>query len=77
MTRKLIDEYEVWCLKVNVKKTKHMAIQDTLRYLQLEDWKWIRSHVNEYIYLGVRITKDGNNELEINDRINKGRADIT
>jgi len=27
--------------------------------------------------LGVRITKDGNHEPEINDRINKGRAAIT
>jgi hypothetical protein len=27
--------------------------------------------------LGVRITKDGNCEPEINDRINKGRAAVT
>jgi hypothetical protein len=27
--------------------------------------------------LGVRITKDGNHEPEINDRINRGRAAIT
>jgi hypothetical protein len=33
--------------------------------------------VNKYTYLGVRITKDGNCEPEINDRINKGRAAIT
>jgi len=33
--------------------------------------------VNEYTYLGVRITKDGNCEPEINDRINKGRAVIS
>jgi len=35
------------------------------------------SNVNEYTYLGVRITKDGNHEPEINDRINRGRAAIT
>ena len=35
------------------------------------------SHVNEYTYLGVRITKDGNHEPEINNRINRGRAAIT
>ena len=29
MTRKLIEEYEVWGLKLNVKKTKYMAIGDT------------------------------------------------
>ena len=35
-----------------------MAIGDTSRDLQLEDRKGIKSHVNEYTYLGVRITKD-------------------
>ena len=29
------------------------------------------------LILGVRITKDGNHEPEINDRINRGRAAIT
>jgi len=53
-----------------------MAIGDTSRDLQLEDGKGIISHVNEYTYLGVRITKDGNHEPEINDRINGGRAAI-
>ena len=37
MTRKLIEEYELWGLKLNVKETKHMAIGDTSRDLQLED----------------------------------------
>jgi len=36
----------------------------------------IISHVNEYNYLGVRITEDGNHEPEINDGINTGRAAI-
>ena len=62
MTRKLIDEYELWALKLNVKKTKCMAIGDTSRDLQLEDGKGIISHVNEYTYMGVRISKDGNHE---------------
>ena len=51
-----------------------MAIEDTQRDLQLEDGKGIISHVNEYNYLGVRITKDENHEPEINDIINRGRA---
>ena len=54
-----------------------MAIGDTSRDLKLENRKGIISHVNEYTYLGVRITNDGNHEPEINDRINRGRADIT
>ena len=34
-----------------------MAIGDTSRDLKLEDGKGIVTHVNEYTYLGVRITK--------------------
>jgi hypothetical protein len=41
MTRNLIDEYELWGLKLNVKETKYMAIGDTSRDLQLEDGKGI------------------------------------
>ena len=53
-----------------------MAIGDTSRDSKLEDGKGI-SLVYEYAYLGVRITKDGNYEPEINDRINRGRTAIT
>jgi hypothetical protein len=52
MTRKLINGYELWGLKLNVKKTKYMTIGDTTRNLQLEDGKGTISHVSEYIYLG-------------------------
>jgi hypothetical protein len=41
------------------------------------DGKGIINYVNEYAYLGVKITKDGNHEPEINGRINKERAGIT
>jgi len=51
-----------------------MVIGDTSRDLQLEDGKGIISHANEYTYLRVRITKDGNHKAEINDRINRVRA---
>jgi len=77
MTRKLIDEYELWGFKLNVKKPEYIAIGDTSRDLQLQDGKGIIGHVNEYTYFGVRITKDGNQEPEINDRINRGLAAIT
>ena len=63
MTRKLIDEYELWDLKLNVKKTTYMAIGDTSRDLQLEDGNGTINHVSEYVYLGV---------MEINGRINRG-----
>src|SRR5215469_7562174 len=77
MTKKLIDEYELCSLKLNVNKTKCMSIGDIPRNLQLQDGKGIINHVNEYTYLGVRITKDGSHEPEINNRINRGRAAIT
>jgi hypothetical protein len=54
-----------------------MAIGDTSRDLQLEDGKGTVSHVSEYVCLEARITKDGNHEPEINDRINKVRAAIS
>jgi hypothetical protein len=52
MTSKLIDEYELWGLKLNIKKTKYMAIGDTLRDLQLEDGKGTISNVSKYVYFG-------------------------
>ena len=60
MTRKLIDEYELWGLKLNVKKTKYTPIRDIPRDLQLEDGKGTINYVNVYTYLGVKVTKDGN-----------------
>jgi hypothetical protein len=63
--------------KLNVRKTKYMAIGDTSRDFHLEDGKGTISHVSEHIYLGVRITKDGNHKQEINDKINRGRAAIS
>ena len=77
MTRELIEQYEVWGLKLNVEKTKYMATGDTSIDLYLEDGKGTISHVSEYIYLGVRISKDRNHELEMNDTINGGQAAIS
>ena len=51
MTRKLIEEYELWGLKLSVKKTKYMAIGDTSGDLQLEDGKGTISDVSEYVYI--------------------------
>ena len=58
MTRKLIEEYELWGLKLNIKKeTEYVAVGDTSRDLQLEDGKGTISHESEYVYLGVRLTE--------------------
>jgi len=53
-----------------------MPIRDIPRDLQLKHGKGIIKYVNKYTYLGVKITKDGNHEPEINDRINRGRVAI-
>jgi len=53
-----------------------MAIGDTSRDFKLEDGKGKISHVSEYVYLEIRITKDWNYEPEFNDSINNGRAAI-
>ena len=37
MTRKLKEEYEKWGLKINMEKTKYMAIGDKSKDLVLED----------------------------------------
>ena len=57
MTRKLINGYELWSLKLNVKKTEYMIIGDTLRDLQLENGNGIINSVTEYTSVGVRTTR--------------------
>ena len=49
MIRKLIKEYVIWRLQLNVRKTKCMAKGDTSRNLKLEGGK---KHVKEYKYFG-------------------------
>jgi len=53
MTRKLIDEYELWGLKLNAMKTNCMAIGDTSRDLKLEDGKGTISHVAKIFIWGL------------------------
>jgi len=57
MARKLRELFEICDLKLNT-KTKNMAIGDTSRDLKLEDGKGKISHVIEYVFWGIRITKD-------------------
>ena len=52
-------------------------LKKTLTGLQLEDGKGTINHISEYVYLGVRITKDRNHKPKINDRINTGQATIS
>jgi len=54
--------------RVSVLFTQRSHVLYVNKYIikrQLEDGKGIISHVNEYTYLAVRITKDGNYEPEL------------
>ena len=53
-----------------------MAIGDTTRDLKLEDGEGKIIHVSEYVYLGIRITKDWNYDPEFSDSVNNGRAGL-
>ena len=70
MTRKLIDEYEMWGLKLNVKKKNSMY--GHRRHIKRLTTRRLEGDNKLCTYLGVRLTKDGNYESEINDRINIG-----
>jgi hypothetical protein len=58
----------------NARLVKQMLVISGDNYIRQnrEDGKGTINHVSEHIYLGVRITKDGNHQPEINDRINRG-----
>jgi hypothetical protein len=54
MTRKLIDEYDLWGLKLMLKKPNTWPYGHTSRDLQLDDGNRIIRHVHESTYLGVK-----------------------
>ena len=56
MTRKLIYGFQKWGLKVNMNKTKCMAVGDLHQDLILEEDVRKISYTEEYNYLGVKIT---------------------
>ena len=70
-----MEEHDIWGLKLNLKKTKYMAIGDTARNLELEDRKGITEHVKEYKYIGATITNE-RDVSHIHARISKRRAVI-
>ena len=77
MTRKLIQEYQKWGLKVNMNKTKYMAIGDLHQDLILEEDMGKISYTEEYKYLGVKITASRKQDKEIKSRINLGKMAIS
>lgn len=78
MTRKLIEEYSKWGLSMNIDKTEYLCIGTDLNDtdLNLNDNKTIRTS-SKYKYLGVLFDKSGKDDLEIKERIMKGRKVIS
>ena len=72
MLRKLIEEYGKWGLEVNTGKTQYLAIGVEGADLDIDGR--IIKNVPEYNYLGVLITKDGNDERDILSKVGKGKA---
>ena len=72
--RKLLEEYEKWGLKINLEKTFYMGCGAETKDLILEDQKGCTRGCEEFKYLGVNIDKEDRQEIDIKNRINKGRA---
>ena len=62
-------------MTLNVEKTKFISIGSLRQYLVLQTGKEIQ--FNEDMYRGVKITNDGNHEVEIIDRNRKGKNGIS
>ena len=58
MIRKLLEEYEQWCLKINLEKTLYMGCRAEIKDLILENHKGCVRGCEEFKYLGVKIDKE-------------------
>lgn len=76
MSRKLIEEYEKSGLKFNFEKSHYMVIGGKKQNLILEN-KGVIKYSNKYKYLGVTITDDGRNHVEMKERLKKGKYAIS
>ena len=75
MTRKLVEVYRKWGMEVNVVKTEKLVIGGDQQSIELEDGRKIQD-CEEYKYLGVWLTKDGNLDRAIKERNVQGRKAI-
>lgn len=74
MTRKLIEEYSQWGLKINIKKTEHLVVGGKPEDIILENG--VINSCKEYKYLGSYVAQDGNSERDVQSRISQGRIAI-
>jgi hypothetical protein len=75
MTRKIIEEYRIWGLEVNIDKTRYMCIGGT-QDLKLNTGQIIR-RCEEYKYLGIIITRDGTIDKTIKERCTRQKSDLS
>lgn len=76
MTQKIIEEYRIWSLEVNIDKTQYMFIGGTQQDLTLNTGQFIK-RCEEYKYLGINITRDGTIDKTIKERCTQGRKVIS
>lgn len=74
MFRKLVEEYEKWGLEINLQKTEYMVIGAQGHDLHTE--KGVIKNTNHYKYLGVTLTSDGRDELDVQNKIRRGKTII-
>lgn len=75
MARKIYEEYEKWCMKINTDKMKYMCIGGPSSEIELENGERIAA-CKEYNYLGVTIEEDGKDTKDIKKRIQQERIAI-
>ncbi|XP_044760299.1 uncharacterized protein LOC123317755 [Coccinella septempunctata] len=72
----LIEEYEIWGLKVNIQKTKYLCVGGEASDLTMNDGKII-THCQNYNYLGVIFDSTGTDNHEIERRITTAKKAIS
>ena len=77
MTCKLFEELDNWGLKINLDKTKYMAVGEKMKDLNLPELGKAIQGCEEFKYLGSKITLNGRQTKEMMERIAKGRSTIS
>ena len=71
MTCKLFEELDNWGLKINLDKTKYMAVGEKMKDLNLPELGKTIQGCEEFKYLGSKITLNGRQTKEMMERIAK------
>lgn len=72
MTIKLIPEYKIWGLEVNINKNEYLCVREQQKDLVMEDRTTIK-HCHEYKYLSSNSSNEGALDKAIKERNTLGR----